>query len=390
MSQKPHLIYLGLSGFPLGLAPIQRQKLIGKALIDSNWEVSVICTRGIHTMESYVQPNGYYQGIYYEYVTGAVRKNSFLLRNYYKFIAPIKEFIVIARLKKEKGITAAIITDRNLLWDAIKYRFFSYILGFKIYLNLVELYKDRPNTSFFMRINDVFFNLIGLNFYDGVLPISGYINKYITRFNKKSLLVPILTDTAVFNELKGDKNESVVYCGSAAYKEAIRLILDTFKLVKNKTIKLILVIGGSDNQLSEIRNRINKLGIADRVELKRNIPDFELFYLYAFSRALLLPLFNTIQDNARFPHKFGEYLASGTVVITNKIGEIATYLNHLDNVIFASNNNPAEIAYWIDWVIENKISAEEIGKKGRMIAKEYFDYRLYSVQLSNFLSSGIN
>lgn len=384
--KKFHLVYLGLSGFPYGLAPIQRQKLISKSLISLNWDVSIICNRGVHTKGTEIKPRGMIDGIYYEYLHGPFRRQKFLERNYCKIISPIKEFFTLVRLKKEKGITAAIVTDRNLLWDAVKYRIFSVILGFSIYLNLVELYKERPHLSLFLRFNDAIFNRIGCYFYDGIIPISRYLMERIAFFEKKTMLIPIITDALTFQNINGDLGNHVLYCGSASYFDSILVVLNSFAVLKNKELKLILVVGGSKTQLDNVQVEIDKLGIGSRTNIKSNISDFELNTLYVTARALLLPLFDTIQDNARFPHKFGEYLASGSVVITNKVGEIKYYLSHMKNVIFANNNEPGEMAYWIDWVEANFLEAKKIGNNGREIAIEYFDYRGYSEKLSSFLA----
>ena len=382
--KKPHLVYLGLSGFPRGMAPIQRQKLLSKSLIKENWDVSVICGRGVHNKEAGVLSSGFVEGIYYEYFHSATRIQGFINRNIYKILAPFGEFIILSRMKKGKGISAAIVTDRNLIWDALKYRVFALILGFDIYINLVELYKHRPKLPFLIKVNDYIFNKIGCYLYDGIIPISTYLMEETASFKKKTLLVPIITDTTVFDEIKIERKNHILYCGSASYYEAILVVLRAFADVKNLGVNLILVIGGSKGQIEKVKTEVSRLGIHARVEIRSNISDLELNSLYASAQALLLPLFQTIQDEARFPHKFGEYLASGSVVITNPVGEIKNYLSHHENVIFASNNEPVEMAYWIDWVLDNELESKVIGLKGKEIAKTFFDYRAYGTLLSNF------
>lgn len=385
--QKPHLLYLGLSGFPKGLAPIQRQKYIAKSLLISNWDVSIICSMGVYNSIDKIATKGIIEGIYYEYLWGAIRIENFLIRNLFKVISPFKEFFVIYRLKKKKGITAAIISDRNLIWNAIKYRIYSYLLDFKIYINLVEWYKDRNEISLLMKINDYLFNCVGIYFYDGVIAISNYLKENILRFNKKCIIVPIINDTSLFEEICVEKENHIVFCGSVLYMKSILLILKAFSLINNKSIKLILIIGGPKNKLFQIKYEIKKLSIEEQVIIKNNISDFELFSIYKSAKALLLPLFDTVQDKARFPHKFGEYLASGTIVLTNKIGDICNYLSHLENVIFFNENDISDFANWIDWITENQSECIQIGLKGKEVAEKFFDYRLYSNLISSFLYS---
>ena len=62
--KKFHVVYLGESGFPVGLAAIQKTILLGKALIATGAKMTVINRRGKFKpgQPVEVQPEGDYEG----------------------------------------------------------------------------------------------------------------------------------------------------------------------------------------------------------------------------------------------------------------------------------------------------------------------------------------
>ena len=63
---KNHIAFLGMSGFPFGLAEIQRAILLSKALILKDYTVTFICTRGSLNKDIYnnIQSKVYYQRLF--------------------------------------------------------------------------------------------------------------------------------------------------------------------------------------------------------------------------------------------------------------------------------------------------------------------------------------
>ena len=67
-----------------------------------------------------------------------------------------------------------------------------------------------------------------------------------------------------------------------------------------------------------------------------NLTNRALNDLYKNAIALLIPLRPTLQDEARFPHKIGEYLASGNPVISTNYGEVKHYFQDGHDMLIAS------------------------------------------------------
>ena len=72
-----------------------------------------------------------------------------------------------------------------------------------------------------------------------------------------------------------------------------------------------------------------------------NIPREDIPPRYVGASALLIPIEDTVQDYARFPHKIGEYLASGNPIISTNYGEMKNNKVFVDeeSVLIASDYN---------------------------------------------------
>ncbi|MBL7895174.1 MAG: glycosyltransferase [Bacteroidia bacterium] len=384
-----HIVFLGLSGFPIGMAAIQRQILLGRALISEGWTVTVICTRSTHGNNVKIRKVGNYQGIRYVYLFDPIRKQNFFHRNFQKLSAPLIELFLLRKLNSKQDIYCAIVSNSNSFLNSIKSFLHSRIIGFKVIINLVEVYKERDRVTLFKKINDYFFNKFGLYFYDAFLPISDYIIDYFKSFHRRFHKIPVIVDVNTISNLNCQKSEQpfFLFCGAAAYYKSFDFIIESFGLVKRADCKLFLVTNGTKLQLDSIKNKAKTHGIEDRVVILKNLSDFELHTLYKRANGLLLPLFNTIQDKARFPHKLGEYLASSTVVLSNPVGEINNYLQNEINVMFSPSSDCRSYADNMEWVLENSQEALKIGERGLQVSSLNFDYTILAPGINDFLTS---
>lgn len=384
-----HAVFIGLSGFPYGMAAVQRQKLLAKALIDAGWRVTIVCPRSIHQQGTNVKRVGHSKGIRYVYVFKPERIDAFFLRNLQKFFSPLFEFFIFIKLKKKYQLTAAIVSNKNSLSQALRYSIISKLLNFRLLINLVEIYEGRSATPFIERINNFFFNRFGLIFFDAFLPISQTIIEYFKPSGKKHHYLPVVVDVDLFKNIQPDNENKkyFLFCGSASYFHSIEFILQSFLKIKDKNCNLTLVTNGTQEQLEKIHKSVNDKNLADRVAFKKNLTEHQLYTLYKSSIGLLLPLFDTIQDRARFPHKLAEYLASGTIVLSNPVGEIMNYLNDKETVLYSASGNIQAFADNIQWVIEHESQSVEIGNAGSMVSHKFFHYKSMSIEFGKFILS---
>ena len=91
-----------------------------------------------------------------------------------------------------------------------------------------------------------------------------------------------------------------------------------------------------------------------------------------------------MQDYYGFSTKVGEYLASGTPLITTRWGEVINWLVDGESAYIVEPENVSILADTIIRVFNNPEESRRIGQKGQEVCKKCFDYRDWSKILADF------
>lgn len=395
MQEKKSIVFLGFPDFPYGLAEAQKIILISKCLILKGNHVTVICRNGSYSQSEKpeLKVNGVYDNIEYIYASGSCFRNQkFTKRRLLEIKGKTKEFLLLRKKKRDNSLDYAIISTRRFS-SIVYYYLLSKWFRFKIILNYVEYYSAMRKEKFqiIQRLNDKLFDKYAPILSDAVFPISEFLINHIKKISpsRKFLKIPGLTDFEKYSGIEVVKSKKYfMYCGNAGYKEIIQFILDAFELIGNSSsCFLYLVINGYESDIKQIEEYIQKKTKKERITIFSKLSDKELFTLYYNAVALLIPLRPTFQDIARFPHKTGEYLASGNPVISTRYGEIKYYFTDMVNMLLAKSYDINLFADKMQFVIDNPSDAQKIGTEGKNVATKLFDYRYKAEEIDDFLNS---
>ncbi len=394
MTNKKSIVFLGFNGFPHGFAEVQKIILISKSLILSGNNVTVICRNGFHNKTDYPETSvsGIYENIRYIYASGSCYRNKhFFKRRLNEIKGKINEFLLIRRYKQKDNLDYAILSTRSF-YLVLYYKALSKIFGFKIVLNYVEYYSGMKKEGLQIRqqVNDQLFDRYASKLSDGVFPISEFLVQHVKKRcpNIKYLKIPILTDLQKYKDLEKLQSERYfLFCGHAAYQEIIEFIIDSFSILNDDSFFLYLIVNGSEGQIREIKRYINKNIKKDKIRIFSRLSEKKLYSFYRSAIALLIPLRPTFQDSARFPHKTGEYLASGNPVISTNYGEMKYYFKDSENMLLAESYDRKLFAEKMKFVISNPEEAKRIGRNGEAIASKIFNYVSMAPHINNFLNS---
>lgn len=392
--EKKYFVFLGSSGFPYGLAAIQKIILISKSLTLFNNSVTVICNKGIHSQNNYptLLSVGKLDDIEYIYTCGSpFRNEKFIKRNLMKFKGLLNELKLISKRKKNDELNVAIVSTTKFS-SVLYYFILSKIFHFKTALIYVEFYSNFKKKWFRIdkKINDKLYDRFAPILSDTVLPISEFLIDHLRRIcpSKKYLKMPGLTDFDRYANIEASGcDEYFLYCGAASYMEVIKFIIDSYNKVLSSSASLYLVSNGTDLELDEVRHYIALSPKKYNIKLFSKLSEKQLFTCYKGALALLIPLRPTVQDIARFPHKTGEYLASGNPVISTNFGEIKFYFNDKENMLIAEDYDTKLFAEKMQFVIENPELAKRIGLKGENVASILFDYKQKAKEIDMFFNS---
>jgi glycosyltransferase involved in cell wall biosynthesis len=99
----------------------------------------------------------------------------------------------------------------------------------------------------------------------------------------------------------------------------------------------------------------------------------------------LIPLRPIVQDIARFPHKIGEYLASGNPVISTNYGEVKYYFKDNENMLIADTYDINLFAEKMQYALDNIEAVKTVGNNGKYMALKNFNYKEYANKLDGFM-----
>lgn len=393
-AKRKFIVFLGYSSFPNGLAEVQKIILIAKSLLLTGNDVTVICSNGIYNKADYpeLKVHGIYENIEYVYASESTFRNEhFLKRRLFEIKGVINEFLFLRNRRKKNELDYAILSTCDF-YSVLFYYLLSKLVGFKTILIYVE-YPSAIKKKWFQigrRLNSILFDKYAPSLANAVFPISEFLINHLKKVspNKKYLKIPGLTDFERYNNIETLQNEKYfLFCGDAGYKEIIQFIIDSFGLLNNTSCFLYLVINGVENNIIEIKKYVSNHLKKDKIKLFSRLSEKQLFTYYKNAIALLIPLRPTFQDIARFPHKTGEYLASGNPVISTNYGEVKYYFKDMENMLLADSYDIHLFAEKMQFVINNTMDAQKIGMSGKNVASHIFDYRNRAAVINDFLNS---
>ena len=378
-----NVVYVGLSGFPNGLAMISKVKIISKAL---QLKGRTVCVLNRKRLDDNIL-SGKSENIIFDTISKNKKSKSFIKRRISNILLPYKEWCSITH-KINKFKSKYLFVNSRSFSQLLLYYLLSKIYKQTLIITYVEYASAMVTNSRMMIFNNILFEQFAFKMVDGALPISDFLVDIVKKRNSRLpiLKTPVLTDVNRIKKITvGNVEDRFLFCGAAAFIEVIKMIIDSFSLVKDSNTKLTLICGGTSKEIRKLEMLISKSIKQDKIELLYDLDYNELIRMYKTALALLIPLRPTIQDIARFPHKIGEYAAAARPIITNNYGESANYFKDEKSALLANEYTPECIAEKMNFVIANKERANEIGLKGQEIAKKYFDYITYSDSLELFL-----
>ncbi len=388
------VVFLGDSGFPIGWAAVQRVTLMGRALIEAGCEARVVCRIGVwnNDVDTHYGKEGVHQGIHYMYTTDSpFREDDSFKRKYQKVKGYVCEFFYLRKLKKEGKMDAVILSTLNFD-DSLRYKLYAMLLSFPIAVNFVEMASalDR-RASFSLRIGDWFMENWLLKRFSGAMPISNNLYDYYGKIapSKPIMKVPVICDYDAFANVERNPPEPYfLYCASVQFKEVAEFVLKAYEAMENNNkVRLYLLISGKQkDQIELFQEHVNNMFPEGNVQLFSNVPYQQLMQLFTNAEALLIPLRHTVEDAARFPHKIGEYLATGNPVITTNVGEINTYFEDGVTALISEKYSVKDYAKKMDYVLNNPDDAKKIGLQGKELGLKTFHFRSYGDRIKQFLT----
>ncbi|MEA1986072.1 MAG: glycosyltransferase [Candidatus Marinimicrobia bacterium] len=215
---------------------------------------------------------------------------------------------------------------------------------------------------------------------DYIVAATPFIKKKFIKINSNSINInnfPILGEFS--NKTSWvEKNNEICYVGNLQKIRGIKEMVIAMKYTEN----IKLDIAGSfdrndfENEVKKTNGwgKVNYLGYLNRDEINR---------IFGRSKAGMVTLYPTINYQDALPVKMFEYMSNGIPVISSNIKLWKSIVDDNKCGICVNPFDPKEIAEAINYVINNPMKAEQMGKNGRKAVEEKYNWAREEEKLLN-------
>jgi glycosyltransferase involved in cell wall biosynthesis len=377
-------------GFPIGTATTSRVTGYARGLAAAGQDVRVVLL-GPSELDAATALNkdvsGVYRGIPFEYTSVSTIKNPSLLTRRWRVVSSmLRAARRIRQLDRESGVDAVLLYSPAMSTAS----FFERVcrsIGATYAVDLCEMpfHDMEPGPA-----RDAVQSAYGRRFigkFDLVIAITHYLADYAKKYLRPGadvVVLPIMVDSDDCNcdEAPVADPRIVTYVGMLnEKKDGVATLMKAFSLVAPDCPGAVLrLVGDSDDarvsNVPEFRRIAEGLGIAERVEFTGQVPRTEIPRYLREASVLVLARPSSQQADAGFPTKLGEYLAAGRPAVVTLTSDIGQYIVDGENGYLVPPDDLDALAAKLREVLSDPEKAAAVGARGRLVAKERFDYRV--------------
>ena len=204
-------------------------------------------------------------------------------------------------------------------------------------------------------------------------------DKPVVRLEDISLLDEGASSGEILRERYGITGPIMLYVGNLEGYQGIDLLLESFRLSRERGCRgNLVIIGGTEATIAHYRQKAEELRIEDRTVFTGPRPVALLGHFLAQADILLSP---RIQGN-NTPMKLYSYLDSGKAVLAT---DLPTHTQVLaDDFACLVQPTRESMAAGMTDLLSDPVRCRELGERGRKVARENYSIEAFRRKLSNF------
>ena len=179
---------------------------------------------------------------------------------------------------------------------------------------------------------------------------------------------PILNSTKSSEPIVYNNKHNLVYAGNIGKVQLTDQLVEAMKYVKTEDVKLHLM--GMGSELWQIKERIQKEGLSERVVYEGAYPIEKAEAYYVNADALVVSLKNEGYVGKTIPNKAIQYMKYGRPLLVVAQGDTKEMLSKAKGSVFASED-PQDIARAIDEICNLK-EKDHLGLNNKKYFEEHF------------------
>jgi glycosyltransferase involved in cell wall biosynthesis len=217
-----------------------------------------------------------------------------------------------------------------------------------------------------------------------ILTRGSYLPVSLKRYREKIEIIPIGVDITRFFPLQTEKKYDIFFLSvldEFHNFKGVDLLLKALQQTKKYLPSVRALIGGGGGLVDYYRNMAMTMGIGENITFSGNIPENELCRAYNSSSVFVLP--STNPELETFGIVLLEAMACGRPVVTTEITGPAEDIRSFGAGIVAESNSVNSLAASILSILLNDTLGEEMGRAGRKLAEEKYQWRNISGSIEN-------
>ncbi|MFA5142487.1 MAG: glycosyltransferase family 4 protein [Candidatus Woesearchaeota archaeon] len=162
----------------------------------------------------------------------------------------------------------------------------------------------------------------------------------------------------------GIKPEEIVigYCGRVSRDKDIMTLYKAFEWLnkKNKDVKLLIVGPGLENYMHMFKSKENIIVTGAKDDVIPYYQAMDIFVLPSLTETTALSIL--------------EAMSSGCCVVSTKVGVAQQLIENNENGFFFPKRNVTVLKKKLQWLIQNKESISQFGKRARITVMKHFSW----------------
>lgn len=302
-------------------------------------------------------------------------ENTFILDPYSYFFIQVMSVFYMIIMKKHKVYYELneVVKYSSYFHDPISLRRIKYSLKKMLY---------RP----IFKIADAL-----MSYYAGLICISTNIEAYGKRYNKNTLIIPILTDPEIKINTSQKKYAKIGFFNigfSGSIVPSKENLLEFVEVVNKLQENGYMIAFNLCGTISK-RDHLALIGNGDMentIKYYGNLDERELSAFLSQQNLLVIPRGFTLQNNFGFSTKLSDYLNHKKVVLVTDISDNGLYIQNGVNGFVVPPDNMKKMYEMLIYIMKNFDDFEEsIIANAYQTSKNKLDHRLYKEKLSAFL-----
>jgi len=176
-----------------------------------------------------------------------------------------------------------------------------------------------------------------------------------------------LSKTDVRKKLKIDDSENIIlFVGTLKTVKGIKYLIEAVKIVKEKGLKIKLLLVGDGEEKEELKKISEKLNLKENIIFVGRIDNKEIPEYMIASDIFVLP---SLSEG--LPVVILEAMASGIPIIATKVGGVPDIVKDKENGFLVDSKSPTQIAEKILYLLANDDTRKFISLNNFKKAKDY-------------------